>query len=125
MSLTDAKIRNAKPAPKPYKLTDGNGLYVEIRPTRTKLWRFRYRIAGKENVFALGEYCQAPAGESDKKMATRKASGRFNWLKPVRSAIDAVGWSSKVFTPHITGKRHDWRSLPRTPTHSRPWRVNG
>ena len=77
MSLTDAKIRNAKPASKPYKLTDGNGLYVEIRPTRTKLWRFRYRIAGKENVFALGEYCQAPAGESDKGMATRKASGRF------------------------------------------------
>jgi integrase len=56
MPLTDAKIRNAKPGPKPAKLADGGGLYLEVRPTGSKLWRFRYRIAGKENVFAIGEY---------------------------------------------------------------------
>ena len=56
MSLTDAKIRNTKPGPKPIKLADGGGLYLEVRPTGAKLWRFRYRISGKENVFAIGEY---------------------------------------------------------------------
>lgn len=56
MPLTDAKIRNTKPGPKPAKLADGGGLYLEVRPTGSKLWRFRYRIAGKENVFAIGEY---------------------------------------------------------------------
>ena len=56
MPLTDAKIRNAKAAEKPYKLTDGGGLYMEVRPSGVKLWRHRYRIAGKENVFAIGEY---------------------------------------------------------------------
>jgi integrase len=56
MSLTDAKIRNTKPGPKPIKLADGGGLYLEVRTTGAKLWRFRYRIAGKENVFAIGEY---------------------------------------------------------------------
>lgn len=56
MSLTDAKIRNTKPADKPIKLTDGGGLYLEVRTTGAKLWRYRYRIAGKENVFAVGEY---------------------------------------------------------------------
>jgi len=56
MSLTDAKIRNAKPGPRPIKLADGGGLYLEVRPTGAKLWRFRYRIAGKENVFAIGDY---------------------------------------------------------------------
>ncbi|GAA0250676.1 tyrosine-type recombinase/integrase [Rhodanobacter caeni] len=56
MPLTDAKIRNTKPGPKPAKLTDGGGLYLEVRPTGAKLWRFRYRIAGKENVFAIGKY---------------------------------------------------------------------
>lgn len=56
MPLTDAKIRNTKPTEKPVKLADGGGLYVEVRPTGTKLWRYRYRIAGKENVFALGDY---------------------------------------------------------------------
>jgi integrase len=57
MPLTDTKIRNTKPGDKPIKLTDGGGLYLEIRPTGSKLWRYRYRIAGKENVFAVGEYC--------------------------------------------------------------------
>ncbi|MBB3834365.1 integrase [Xanthomonas arboricola] len=54
--LTDAKIRNAKAGPKPVKLADSGGLYLEVRPTGTKLWRYRYRIGGKENVFAMGEY---------------------------------------------------------------------
>jgi integrase len=56
MPLTDTQIRNAKPTGRPQKLTDGGGLYLEIRPAGSKLWRYRYRIAGKENVFALGEY---------------------------------------------------------------------
>ena len=56
MPLTDTKIRNAKPSAKPVKLADGKGLYLEIRPTGAKLWRYRYRIAGKENVFVIGEY---------------------------------------------------------------------
>jgi len=56
MPITDAKIRNTKPGDKPIKLTDGGGLYLEVRKTGAKLWRYRYRIAGKENVFAVGEY---------------------------------------------------------------------
>lgn len=54
--LTDTQIRNAKPKEKPYKLTDSNGLYLEIRPNGSKLWRYRYRIGGKENLFAVGDY---------------------------------------------------------------------
>jgi integrase len=56
MALTDAKIRNIKAGDRPLKLTDGAGLYLEVRPTGAKLWRYRYRIAGKENLFAIGEY---------------------------------------------------------------------
>jgi len=56
MPLTDVKIRNAKPTGKPFKIADSAGLYIEIRPTGKKLWRYRYKIAGKENVYALGEY---------------------------------------------------------------------
>lgn len=56
MPLTDAKIRTTKPSDKPIKLTDGAGLYLEVRPSGKKLWRYRYRILGKENLFAIGEY---------------------------------------------------------------------
>lgn len=75
MALTDAKIRNTKPGDKPIKLADGGGLYLEVRPTGTKLWRYRYRIAGKENVFALGEYVQAPSGETGEQAEVRRAGG--------------------------------------------------
>lgn len=56
MALTDVTIRSAKPASKPFKLTDASGLYLEVKPTGAKLWRYRYRIGGKENLFALGDY---------------------------------------------------------------------
>jgi integrase len=75
--LTDTRIRNAKPATKPYKLTDGAGLYVEVRPTGARLLRYRYRVGGKENVFALGEYAKAPETETRKEAETRRAGGRF------------------------------------------------
>jgi len=56
MPLTDTRIRQSKRRDKPYKLTDGGGLHLEVRPTGAKLWRLRYRLAGKENVFAIGRY---------------------------------------------------------------------
>jgi hypothetical protein len=56
MALTDAKIRNTRPADKPIKLSDAGGLYLEVRPSGAKLWRYRYRIAGRENLYAIGEY---------------------------------------------------------------------
>ncbi len=56
MSLTDTRIRQAKTKDKAYKLSDGAGLHLEVRPTGAKLWRLRYRLARKENVFAIGRY---------------------------------------------------------------------
>lgn len=56
MKLTDTQCRNAKPKDKSYKLADGNGLFLEVRPNGTKHWRYRYRISGKENLYAVGLY---------------------------------------------------------------------
>jgi integrase len=56
MPLTDAKIRTTKPGAKPVKLVDGGGLYLLVSPSGAKLWRYRYRINRKENLYALGDY---------------------------------------------------------------------
>jgi hypothetical protein len=40
MPLTDIKIRQAKPAGKPVKLADTAGLYLEVKPSGSKLWRY-------------------------------------------------------------------------------------
>lgn len=54
--LTDAKLRAVKPAEKSYKLSDGGGLFLLVQPSGGKLWRWKYRIDGKENLFAIGPY---------------------------------------------------------------------
>ncbi len=46
MSLSDAKVRNAKPRTKPYKIADGDGLFLLVTPTGSKYWRFKYSFAG-------------------------------------------------------------------------------
>jgi integrase len=56
MSLTDVKIRNAKPTEKPRKLYDSGGLYAEIAKSGATLWRFKYRYDGKEKRLALGRW---------------------------------------------------------------------
>jgi hypothetical protein len=56
MSLTDAKARNAKPRSKPYKIADGEGLFLVVAPTGSKYWRLKYFFSGKEKLLALGVY---------------------------------------------------------------------
>ena len=56
MPLNDVECRNAKPRSKPYKLFDGEGLYLLVTPRGGKLWRLKYRFAGKEKLLAFGLY---------------------------------------------------------------------
>jgi hypothetical protein len=56
MPLTDLKIRAAKPKDKPYKISDGGGLYLLINTNGAKYWRWKYRIQQKEKVLAIGVY---------------------------------------------------------------------
>jgi integrase len=56
MSLTDTRIRNAKPAAKAYKLSDGGGMYLLVAPDGARYWRLDYRFSGKRRTLALGVY---------------------------------------------------------------------
>ena len=56
MPLTDTTIRNTKPGAKPKRLFDSGGLYLEVSPSGSKLWRLKYRIAKREKRLAFGIY---------------------------------------------------------------------
>src|SRR4051794_8464892 len=56
MPLTDATVRSLNPADRTYRRWDDQGLYVEVVPTGSKLWRYKYRYGGKEKRLALGRY---------------------------------------------------------------------
>ncbi|CAB3806194.1 hypothetical protein LMG28138_05775 [Pararobbsia alpina] len=54
MNLTDLTVRNTKPKDKPYKLTDGDGMFLLVQPNGGKYWRLAYRYLGKQKTLALG-----------------------------------------------------------------------
>lgn len=56
MPLTVKTIEASKSKERPYRIGDGNGLYLEVPPTGAKRWRYRFRYAGKENMISLGTY---------------------------------------------------------------------
>ena len=51
-TLNDITIRKAKLQDKPYKLTDGRGLYLLVNGVG-KYWRLDYRSDGKRKTLAL------------------------------------------------------------------------
>ncbi|WAW10406.1 integrase arm-type DNA-binding domain-containing protein [Oxalobacter vibrioformis] len=54
--LSPLQIKNAKPKEKPYKLFDGSGLYMEVTPIGSKLWRMKIRIDNRERLLSFGKY---------------------------------------------------------------------
>lgn len=73
MALTILEIKQAKPADKPYRLYDEKGMYLEVSPAGGKLFRLKYRVAGKEKRLALGGYPDTSLGEArDRRDEARK-----------------------------------------------------
>jgi integrase len=58
MAVTDIEIRKAKQRDKEWKLTDGGGLYLLIKPSGSKLWKMKFRIEGREQKLSFGAYPQ-------------------------------------------------------------------
>lgn len=52
--LTNQQVKAAKPREKPYRLADGDGLYLYVSPTGVRAWQFRYRLNGKPLTATLG-----------------------------------------------------------------------
>lgn len=56
MALKELEARCATKRAKDYKLADGEGLYLLVRPNGSKLWRMKYRFDGKEKLLSFGAY---------------------------------------------------------------------
>ncbi|MGG5811431.1 tyrosine-type recombinase/integrase [Falsiroseomonas sp. CW058] len=54
--LTDRQIRALKPSEKLYRVRDGGGLVLQVMPSGSKLWHYRYQIGGKERTLSIGTY---------------------------------------------------------------------
>jgi integrase len=76
--LNELQVKYAKPGKKEYRLTDGNGLYLVVKPNGGKLWRWSYEFNGKEKLLSYGPYpavTLARAREEHEKARTLKRQG--------------------------------------------------
>lgn len=80
--LTDVAIRRARSGPKPYKMVDGQGMHVLIQPNGSKLFQYRYRLAGKPKTASLGRYPEVGLREARERLAEAR--------KLVAQGIDPV-----------------------------------
>ena len=56
MKLTDILCKSIKPKDRPYKNSDGGGLYLLVNPSGSKLWRMKYYYLGVEKTLSIGQY---------------------------------------------------------------------
>jgi len=56
MPTTDTAIKNAKPKDKPYKMSDSGGLYLLIKPSGYKTWKYDFRLDGTRGSYTIGKY---------------------------------------------------------------------
>ena len=84
--LTDAECRNAAcPADKPrVRLTDAGGLYLEVSPSGSKRWFWKFRKGASETRLALGSYPEVSGPVARKKRDTARLD-RANGIDPVQT----------------------------------------
>jgi integrase len=118
--LTDTQVKNAKPGDKTYTLADGGGMYLEIAPTGSKIWRMSYRQPdGKNTRLTFGAYPAVSLLDARKKrMDARelKAAGKdpaqARRIEKSARAVAAANTFQAVAYEWHTNKLETWQ--PRT-----------
>lgn len=132
MGLTLKEVENAKPLAKQYKLADSRGLCLLVTPSGGKLWRWRYRFAGKEKMMAFGEFPTVSLKEvRDLHFAARQALA--NGIDPMaerradaeakkKEIQDVLRHSDKSFEKLATDW-WEWWAIGKSPRHAETvWR---
>ena len=108
--LTDSRCRTAKCRDKAYKLTDAKGLYLEVKPTGVKAWRYRFKLTKaaetKESGFAIGDYAHAPPGETPDQAKARRDGRRFTLAEARDQRTRAFAHSLRRVARHPPRHRH-------------------
>lgn len=109
--LTDTKVRALKPQAAAYRVADSQGLVIEVRPTGSKAWRYRYRYAGQASMVTIDEYpsmsLQQARAERDKLRALlRGGANPAQVAKAERAAhVDRVNSTFGAIGLELLAKR--------------------
>ena len=103
MALTDTEIRRSKLNDRPYKLSDGGGLHLLIKPSGGRLWRWKYRFEGVEKLMALGRYPEVSLADARE----RRDLGR----KKLASGIDPMAERMAEKTAVTVATEHTFEKI--------------
>jgi integrase len=120
MPLSDTAIKKAKSAHKPVKMSDAKGLYLLVNPNGSKLWRWKYRVLGKEKVMALGGYPDVTLAQARDGMdAARKLLAAGDDPMAVRKAdkLASLSAAEHSFQSVALVWWEHWRG-PKSPRHA-------
>lgn len=115
MSLSDAKVRNAKPRSKPYKISDGQGMFLVVNPSGSKYWRFKYRHGGKEKLLAFGVYpdvsledARERRGQARKILATGNDPGEVKRETQRQKVLNTGNSFEAIARESFEQRKHQW-----------------
>lgn len=110
--LSDLVVRRAKPREKPYRMADGEGLYLFVPPSGICAWQYRYKHDGKAQTLTLGKLAVMGLAEARKRAEdARSAAADGKHLTVVkrveraRVAADTASTFANVAESWITKRR--------------------
>jgi integrase len=130
MALTVLEVSKAKPSDKPYKMSDGGGMYLLVQPTGAKLWRMDYRFDGKRKTLALGIYPDVLITDAREKreVARKLLANNADPSSIKQAAKQADIKASQAATLNsfsaLARELHKVKSPMWTAGHAKQWMVN-
>ena len=133
MPLTNTAIKAARGRDKQYRLTDGQGMYLLVKPNGKKYWRLDYSLHGKRKTFAIESYPAISLKDARSRRDAAKAlvaegidlvPHRQKRMESAANTFEAVGreWFSKQQASWKPG--HARTVLGRMEKNLFPWLGN-
>lgn len=103
--LSDTKIKKAAKAEHDYKLADERGLFLLVRKNGGKLWRMKYRVAGKEKLLSFGPYPDITLAEARER--------RDEARRLLRQGVDPIAEKQREAKAAKLEESHSFESVAR------------
>jgi len=103
--LTNPKVKNAVIKNKPYKLYDGDYLFLLVNPNGSKYWRYKFKFNGKEKTFSIGVY---------PKVTIKQARAKRDWAKKlIDNNENPIGYEKRKELERIKKSQNTFEYIAR------------
>ena len=109
--LNNSRIKALKPKEKMYRVADGNGLTIEIKPTGNKIWRYRCRINGLATMLTLGHYPTVSLAEARRtrdELREQIKAGIDPRIPPDEPEVEKIVTFGEVYREWFEHNKFNW-----------------